>query len=173
MKKIRSFEFNSDRSYTPADKTTPPIYASTPSNNRHQHQKTNTCTASLPHLIHTYYPDVTNGSSSCLVRSGSPIIDRCLRGCDWGVCVVDWLVMPVSDILVSPMSVTLFSLDPPVNKPKCVDMTRDVTEDSQTNIDEQVTAAACDKPSSRGWEENGHNDKDDVRSFDHCDILLL
>lgn len=50
----------------------------------------------------------------------------------------------VSKICIATVSIRLFGPDALVDEPKGVDMTRQVTQDSQEDVDEQVAAAASD-----------------------------
>jgi len=85
---------------------------------------------------------------------------------------VERLVLAVADISESALTIFFLSLYLPIDKPECVNMTREITQDCQTDVDEQVTAATRYEPSCCGWEEDRNDDEDDVGSFDHCDLLV-
>lgn len=80
----------------------------------------------------------------------------------------------VSKIGVATIPICLFGLDALVNEPEGVDMTRQVTQDGQEDVDEQVTAAAGDD-SGGGWrEDDGDKNEDDVRTSDrHLDCCSV
>lgn len=81
--------------------------------------------------------------------------------------MIERLVMPVASIIESPISIFLFSLHLLVDEPKGVNMSRYISQDSQTYVNEQVTATAGDKSSSSRRKEDGNKNQKDVRGFDH------
>jgi len=87
------------------------------------------------------------------------------------LAAIDGLVLAIADILKSTVAVSLLSLHLPVDKPECVDVPREVSKDSQTDVDEQITAAARDERSSSGREKYRYNDEDNVGCFDHGGLL--
>lgn len=57
---------------------------------------------------------------------------------------------------------------------QCVDDTRDITENGQQNVDQEVCAATTLKEDSERGEDNGDDDLDDVSvilSATRCDCL--
>jgi len=77
------------------------------------------------------------------------------------------LVVAVTGVMESTMPISLFGLHLLVDEPKCVDMPREVTQNGQTNIYEQVAAAARDEGSSSWWKDDSNEDEKDVGAFDH------
>jgi hypothetical protein len=54
-----------------------------------------------------------------------------------------------------------------------VDDTRDVTQDGQDDVDEEVGAAAALEEDTDGWEEDGEDDLDDVAVERECQLRLV
>jgi len=50
-----------------------------------------------------------------------------------------------------------------------MNMSRDISENSQSNVDEEVTATAGDKRCRRWREDDSDNNEENVRTFDHCE----
>jgi len=106
--------------------------------------------------------------NSCLVSG--PIIRG--RGRSTLAGRIEGLVLAVADILESTVTISLLSLDLPVDKPECMDVSRDVSKNGQTDVDEQITAATCNEPSRCRWEQDGYDDEKNVCSFNHCGLLV-
>jgi len=72
------------------------------------------------------------------------------------------LVYTISNIHETAHSISFLCLHLLVNEPECVDMAREVPQDSQADVDEQVTAASGDY-SRCGWrEQDSYNNEDNV-----------
>ena len=72
------------------------------------------------------------------------------------------LVCSVSDVVIAPSSVALLCLHSLVNEPKGVNVPRKIAKKSETNVDKQVTTAACDE-GCRSWrKDNSNQDEDNV-----------
>jgi len=84
----------------------------------------------------------------------------------WGI--IERLVLAVADVLESTMTVSFLSLHLPVDKPERMDVSGDVSKDSQTDINEQITAATSDEPSRSRREQDRYDDENDIGRFDHC-----
>jgi len=72
------------------------------------------------------------------------------------------LIHAVPNIHETADSIPLFCLHLLVNEPKCMDMTGEVTQDSQANVDEQVTATSSDQSRRGRREQDGYNYEENV-----------
>lgn len=70
--------------------------------------------------------------------------------------LIESLVMPVASVIEPPVPIPLFSLHLPVDEPKGVNMSGEISQDSQTYVNEQVTATAGDE-SSGCWRKDDSN----------------
>jgi len=71
-------------------------------------------------------------------------------------------VVPTSDVAVSSVSIQLFRLHLLVNEPESMQMPREITQNGEQDVDQQVTSTAGHKESPSGWEDDGDEDEDNV-----------
>jgi len=88
----------------------------------------------------------------------------------WGI--IERLVLAVANILESTVTVSFLSLHLPVDKPERVDVPGEVSKDSQTDINEQITAATSDEPSRSRWEQYRYDNEKNVGCLDHCVVVV-
>jgi hypothetical protein len=81
--------------------------------------------------------------------------------------LIESLVMPVASVIEPPVPIFLFSLHLLVDEPKGVNMSGEISQYSQTYVNEQVTATASNESGSRWWKDDGNKNQKDVRGFDH------
>lgn len=81
--------------------------------------------------------------------------------------MIESLVMPVSSVIEPSVPIFLLSLHLLVDEPKCVNMSGEISQDSQTYVNEQVTATAGDESSGCWRKEDSNKNQKDVRGFDH------
>jgi len=89
-------------------------------------------------------------------RGSSPIT---LVGDKW---LPNGLICTIPDIDVSSPAVNLISSHTAINQPKGVDVTGDVPENGETNVDQKVTTAASHEKGCGGRKDDSDNDEADV-----------
>jgi len=83
------------------------------------------------------------------------------------LCHIHRLEFAITKVLVASVSVHFLRLDLLVDQPQCMNMARDITENCQANIDDQITRASSYESSSCRREQYRNQDENDIRAFDH------
>jgi len=68
----------------------------------------------------------------------------------------------ITDIDVSAGAVSLLGLHAAIDQPEGMDMTGDVPENGETNVDQEVTTAAGDEGCRGRWKDDSDKDEADV-----------
>jgi len=68
----------------------------------------------------------------------------------------------VPNILESALTISFLSLHLPIDKPECVDVSREVPKKCQADVNKQIAGATCNECSCCGREEDGYDDENNV-----------
>ena len=85
---------------------------------------------------------------------------------------VQWLIVPISDVLESSRTISLFGLHAAPDQVESVDVSGDISKYRQSKVNQQVTTASRHDRHRSGREEDRHEDEDDIRALDHVDNLV-
>jgi hypothetical protein len=72
------------------------------------------------------------------------------------------LIGTVTHVNISAVTVSFFGLHSAIDQPKSMDMTGDVSENSETDIDQEVTAATGNERRCGWWKEDRYKDEADI-----------
>jgi len=80
-------------------------------------------------------------------------------------------VFSIPNVLICTFTVPFFGLHLAPNQVEGMDVSWDIPEKGEGDVDQKVARAAGQEEGRAGGEEDSDEDEDDIRTFDHFEML--